>query len=113
MDEVFNVASGVETSLGELCLALLETMGSGLRPKYVHLPAERKKVEVMRRLAGISKARELIGFEAKVSLKEGLTRLCEWLHRQSFDRAWKSNVTGFSQQTEGIKKHEYHINQPG
>ena len=56
-DEVFNVASGRETSLRELCLALLKTMGSPLEPRHVPLPAERKAVEVRRRLADTAKAR--------------------------------------------------------
>lgn len=81
-DEVFNVASGVESSLEELCWALLEVMGSDLKPKYVPLPDDRRKVEVRRRLADIIKARENIDFVAKVSLKEGLQRLVEWLSSQ-------------------------------
>lgn len=78
-DQVFNVASGRETSLRQLCDALLAAMGSSLRPKHVPLPAERKAVEVRRRLADTSKAAELIGFRAQVSLEEGLGRLVRWL----------------------------------
>jgi UDP-glucose 4-epimerase len=78
-DEVFNVASQRETSLRQLCLALLATMGSRLEPRHVPLPAERKAVEVRRRLADMSKARELLGFEARIGLEEGLSRLVRWL----------------------------------
>lgn len=78
-DAVLNVASQRETSLRELCCALLETMGSPLQPRQVPLPAERKAVEVQRRLADTSKARRLLGFEARVSLQEGLSRLVQWL----------------------------------
>jgi UDP-glucose 4-epimerase len=78
-DEVFNVASRRETSLRELCHALLATMGSSLQPRHVPLPAERKAVEVRRRLADTSKARELLGFEACISLEDGLARLVRWL----------------------------------
>ncbi len=78
-DEVFNVASGIETSLEQLCWTLLEVMGSDLKAKYVPVPDERQKVEVSRRLADISKARDLIGFEATVSLKEGLEKLIHWM----------------------------------
>jgi UDP-glucose 4-epimerase len=78
-NKVFNVASGIETSLEELCWSLLEVMKANLKPKYVPLPDDRKKVEVRRRLADISKARDLIGFKAKVSLKEGLQKLVRWL----------------------------------
>jgi len=80
--EVFNVASGVETSLEQLCYALLETMGSGLKPKYMPLPDDRKKVEVQKRLADVSKARKLIGFEAQIHLEEGLGKLISWLDQK-------------------------------
>ena len=78
-DEVFNVASQRETSLRQLCDTLLGAMGSRLEPKHVPLPAERKAVEVRRRLADTTKAKRLLGFEAQVPLEEGLVRLVRWL----------------------------------
>ncbi len=81
-NEVFNIACGKETSLKELCNLLLEVMGSKLKPEHVPIPAERQKVEVMRRLADVSKAKALIGFEARVNLKEGLKKLVEWLEKK-------------------------------
>jgi UDP-glucose 4-epimerase len=74
-DDVFNVASGVETSLNDLALSLLEVMGSNLKPEYG--PA-RKVNPVSRRLASTKKAREILGFEAKISLEDGLRRLVRW-----------------------------------
>lgn len=78
-DVALNVASARETSLRELCDALLAAMGSPLKPKHVPLPAERQAVEVTRRLADVSQARALLGFEAQVSLEEGLVHLVRWL----------------------------------
>src|SRR5579859_2722838 len=66
-DEVFNVASGVETSLNELASSLLKVMGSSLQPEYG--PA-RKVNAVPRRLAETSNAKQRIGFEAQVGLDE-------------------------------------------
>jgi len=74
-DEVFNVASGVETSLNDLANGLLRVMGSVLQPEYG--PA-RKVNAVPRRLAETSNAKEKIGFEAQVDLDEGLRRLVAW-----------------------------------
>jgi UDP-glucose 4-epimerase len=74
-DEVFNVASGTETSLNELAAALLKVMGSDLKPEY---GPERKVNPVSRRLADTSKAERLLGFKAEVDLDEGLTRLVDW-----------------------------------
>jgi UDP-glucose 4-epimerase len=78
-DQVFNVASQRETSLRELCDAFLRAMGSSLVPKHIPLPSERKAVEVWRRLADTRKAKELLGFEARLGLEEGLARLVRWL----------------------------------
>jgi UDP-glucose 4-epimerase len=74
-DEVFNVASGVETSLNELADALLRVMGSDLTPEYG--PA-RKVNAVPRRLADTTQALQKIGFKAEASLEEGLRRLVNW-----------------------------------
>lgn len=74
-DEVFNVASGVETSLNELAAALLRVMDSDLEPEY---GPERKVNPVSRRLADTRKAERMLGFEARVGLDEGLARLVDW-----------------------------------
>ena len=78
-DEVFNVASGVETSLNDLARSLLRVMNSDLKPEYG--PA-RKVNPVSRRLADVSRARQKIGFQSQVSLQDGLSRLVNW---------WQSN----------------------
>lgn len=74
-DDVFNVASGVETSLAGLAAELLEVMGSDLS---VEFGPERAVNGVTRRLADTSHARDGIGFVAEVDLEEGLTRLVDW-----------------------------------
>jgi UDP-glucose 4-epimerase len=74
-DEVFNVASGVETSLRGLADALLRVMGSDLGVE--HGP-ERSVNPVSRRLADTGAARDRLGFQAEVDLDEGLRRLVEW-----------------------------------
>jgi UDP-glucose 4-epimerase len=74
-DDVFNVASGQETSLNELANALLKVMGSELKPEY---GPERSVNSVSRRLADTSKAKEKLGFEASIGLEEGLSRLVAW-----------------------------------
>lgn len=74
-DEVFNVASGVETSLNDLASLLARVMGSDLKPEY---GPERKTNPVPRRLADTVKAKERLGFETEVTLEEGLGRLVKW-----------------------------------
>jgi nucleoside-diphosphate-sugar epimerase len=74
-DVVFNVASGMETSLVELANLLIEAMGSEVSIEY---GPERSVNKVPRRLSDTSLARELLGFEAEVDLREGLRRLVDW-----------------------------------
>jgi UDP-glucose 4-epimerase len=74
-DEVFNVASGEETSLRELAALLLRAMDSDL--PVVHGP-ERAVNKVSRRLADTTKARDVLGFEAEIGLEDGLRRLVDW-----------------------------------
>ncbi len=74
-DEIFNVASGQETSLRELAEALLRVMGSDLQPEFG--PA-RTVNNVSRRLADTSAAAAKLGFSAEVDLDEGLRRLVSW-----------------------------------
>ncbi|NGN43829.1 NAD-dependent epimerase/dehydratase family protein [Mesorhizobium sp. CGMCC 1.15528] len=79
-DEVFNVASGEETSLLELAQKLTRIMGSSIEP--THAPA-RKVNAVPRRLADITKARDMIGFEAQIPLDDGLRDLVAWWQAES------------------------------
>jgi UDP-glucose 4-epimerase len=75
-DEVFNVASGTETSLAQLAEALASVMGQGhLTPEF---QAERAVNPVPRRLAATAKAERLLGFRSTVSLEQGLRELVEW-----------------------------------
>lgn len=74
-DEVFNVASGTETSLAELAEALIEVMGADVD---VEFGPERAAAKVPRRLADTTRASERLGFTATVGLHEGLSRLVDW-----------------------------------
>ncbi len=78
-DEVFNIASGAETSLIELALALQRAMGSDLPLEFG--PA-RAVNGVTRRLADTSAAVRQLGWKPEVSLEEGLAQLVEWWRGQ-------------------------------
>ena len=74
-DEVFNIASGTETSLDDLARAILAAMGSDLEPEYA---PERALPAIPRRLADTTKARRALGFTAEIALRDGLERLIAW-----------------------------------
>ena len=72
---VYNVASGVETSLKGLAQALLEAMDSDLGVE--HGP-DRPVNGVTRRLASTEAATRDLGFTAAVELTDGLRQLVDW-----------------------------------
>lgn len=77
-DRVLNAGAGVETSLKELCILLCRAAG---RPDLQALFEPPRRVNpVSRRLAGVERAADVIGFRAKVALEDGLDRLLAW-HR--------------------------------
>ena len=79
-DDVFNIASGTETSLLELALALLRVMGRA--DLQVEFGPPRGVNGVTRRLADVSHAADLLGFKAEVDLEDGLQRLVTWWSSQ-------------------------------
>ncbi len=81
--EVFNVASGTETTLKGLAQAMLRVMDSHLDIEY---GPERKLTAMPRRVADVRKAKSRLGFEAEIGLDEGLRRLLLWW-RQEQERA--------------------------
>jgi len=74
-NDVFNVGTGKGTTLNELAKLLLNLTNS-------HLPVEYREVrkvnQVLRRFADTRKAAKLLGFQAQITLPEGLKRLIEW-----------------------------------
>src|SRR5579859_2962185 len=83
-DEVFNIASGTETSLTELARALLRVMSSDLPLEF---GPPRGVNAVARRLADVSQAAERLGWKAEVGLDEGLRRLVAWWREQRPEEA--------------------------
>ena len=70
--EIFNVASGVATSIGQLAKLVMELSGvDGLKPLY--RPA--RNGDIKHSYADISKAKARLGYEPKISLREGVAAL--------------------------------------
>ena len=78
VNQVYNIACGEQTSLNELFENIKQTAGSDLAPKY----GPERAGDVKHSLADVTKAAELLGYEPKVTVKEGLKTTFEW-YRQS------------------------------
>jgi UDP-glucose 4-epimerase len=73
--EVYNIASGVETSIMQLAQAVNELVGNRAPVRF--LP-KRDWDTSGRRLGSTIKSKRELDFEAKVSLRDGLSRTIEW-----------------------------------
>jgi len=77
--EVINLGTGREISIGLLASTILETMGKKLPVVSESQRVRPENSEVERLCADNRKARELLGWQPRFSLEEGLARTVEWL----------------------------------
>ena len=73
-DEVLHLASEKETTINELARLILDIVGSDV--EVVHQP--KRPGEVERNFARADRARELLGWEPQLSLREGMMKTVEW-----------------------------------
>lgn len=82
--QVFNIGSDRETSVNELTRLIRELTGA--TSEIVHVPYEAAYgpafEETRRRVPDVSRAREVLGFEAQTPLEEGLRRTLEWFREE-------------------------------
>jgi UDP-glucose 4-epimerase len=72
--DVINIACGEAVTVNAVIEMVNELVGRHVEPKY----AEPRPGDIKHSLADISKAKELIGYEPRVSFKQGLSRAIEW-----------------------------------
>ncbi len=76
--EVFNVGTGVETAFNTVVEILGEELGTRLRPAYVENPI---KNYVRRTLADTSKSERVLGFRARVPLRDGIRKTLDYYRK--------------------------------
>ncbi len=70
--EVFNVGTGRNYTLNQMVALLNKKLGKKIKPKYIKMPVKNYVAET---LADPSKARRMLGFNAKINLDKGLSLL--------------------------------------
>ena len=70
---VFNVAGGRQTNMLQLAAVLNQVLDTNLTPTF----APARSGEVRFSQANVSRAREVLGWEAQITLQEGLSRLMQ------------------------------------
>jgi len=74
INQVYNIACGHQTSLTQLFEVMKNEAGSSLQPVY----GPERAGDVKHSMADISKARQLLGYEVKLSVEEGLRLTFQW-----------------------------------
>lgn len=77
-DEFYNVGSGIQTSIKQLCDLILELKNSNLKVTYKPYNNDDARRMVQNRIGCPKKAEQVLGFKASYSLREGLERLIHW-----------------------------------
>lgn len=77
--EIFNLGSGEEISIGELANLVIDLVGRLLKIVVDEERLRPEKSEVMRLQSDNSKARQLLGWEPRVDLREGLKQTIAWI----------------------------------
>jgi len=84
LGEVFNVGTGVETTVNQLAECLIRLTGATQRPEH----SDRRDVDnIRRRVVNIEKTRRTLRWVPEVTLEEGLRRTVEWQRRHNAERA--------------------------
>jgi UDP-glucose 4-epimerase len=84
-DQFYNVGTGVQTTIGELCDLILSLKRSNLRVAYKPYSADDARRMVQNRIGCPEKALKDLGFTYEIGLKEGIERLIEWRIRTGVD----------------------------
>ena len=80
-DEFYNVGTGVQTSIRELCNLILTLRESRLEVTYKPYSAEDVRQFVQNRIGSIDKAEAELGFRYEDGLEQGLRDLISWRER--------------------------------
>lgn len=83
--EIINLGGSETTRLDELIAGIGEAMG--IEPEIERLP--RQPGDVERTYADVSRARELLGWEPRTTMEEGLEKFAEWARQYYADRPVK------------------------
>jgi len=82
--EVFNVGTGIETSVNRLGLEIGRALDKPVELQHI----DRRDIDnIRRRVVNIEKARRMLRWSPQVTLTEGLNRTTAWMQVSSFDPA--------------------------
>ena len=77
-DQFYNVGTGIQTSIDQLCNLILEIKKSDLKVKYKPYKNNDNRQFVKNRIGSTEKAKSELGFQYKISLEQGIKNLIDW-----------------------------------
>lgn len=80
-DQFYNVGTGVQTTINDLCNLILELSNSDLRVSFNPYSPEDSRRLVRNRIGSIDKAASDLGFTFEDDLRTGLSNLIQWRKR--------------------------------
>jgi UDP-glucose 4-epimerase len=81
-DDFYNVGTGVQTSVRELCETILELKESDLKVNFKPYSEDDARRLVQNRIGSTEKASKELGFQHKFNLRQGLSKLIKWRNNQ-------------------------------
>ncbi len=85
LNEDFNVSASEELTIAETARIIWEECGEDPAAfELRHLPTF--EVDVVRRWPSVEKARELLGWEARIGVREGIAQTVAWLREQDLSK---------------------------
>ena len=93
--EVINIATGVDVSVSEIADLVLDLLG---KPASLRVNVDERPGQVDRHIGSVDKAAELLGWSARTSFEEGLSRTVAWYREnEAWWRGARQQVTsGYS-----------------
>ena len=76
--EIINLGSEDHVTINKACELVLEVMESSLKPE--HYPSRPNEVKLA--WCTVEKSKQLLGYETKTPLREGIEKLAEWAKKQ-------------------------------
>jgi len=79
--EVLNLGTGIQSTLQDVVAAVLEVVGSGSEVRWRAMPPRRWDTDTW--VADPSRARAMLGWAPRHTLRDGIARMAEWMSAHS------------------------------
>ena len=94
--QAMNIGTGRATSVKQIAKLLAKGLGKEIDPEIV---GKYREGDIRHCVADISKARELLGYEPKVTLEAGLAELLDWLGEQDAEDRVESSTAELAERS--------------